>query len=313
MEFLSAQEPPTPDYAQEENWAVLPQKWNASLEEVVGKPELKKADVFFIYPTLFVDKKDSRWNADIRETSIRTEVLEKSVAYQASAWVAAANLYVPFYRQAHYRIFVEPYAQQGKQAGVVAYQDVKNAFEYYLKNYNQSKPIIIAGHSQGAIHAKRLIKEFFDGKPLRKQLIAAYLIGSRITENEFKTIPVLEQPEQFGGFVSWNTYKINHLPKRYEQWYRGGVVTNPITWDQSPSGPKESHLGVLASDKKIYPNSLSVVKTDGMLWSTLPQIKKRFLLSFIRNYHFADVNLFWKDIQQNALLRTENWLNQNQD
>ena len=106
MEFLSAQVPPKLDYAQEENWAVLPQKWDASLEEVAGKPELKKADVFFIYPTLFVDKKDSRWNADIRETSIRTEVLEKSVAYQASAWVAAANLYVPFYRQAHYRIFL---------------------------------------------------------------------------------------------------------------------------------------------------------------------------------------------------------------
>jgi len=44
----------------------------------------------------------------------------------------------------------------------------------------------------------------------------------------------------------------------------------------------------------------------------LPKIKKRFLLSFIKNYHFADVNLFWKDIQQNAILRTENWLTQNQ-
>ena len=48
MEFLSAQVPPKLDYAQEENWAVLPQKWDASLEEVAGKPELKKADVFFI-------------------------------------------------------------------------------------------------------------------------------------------------------------------------------------------------------------------------------------------------------------------------
>ena len=138
------------------------------------------------------------------------------------------------------------------------------------------------------------------------------MIGARITENEFKALPLLEKPEQFGGFVSWNTYKINHLPKRYEQWYKGGVVTNPITWDRNNSGPKELHLGVLASDKKIYPKSLSVVKTDGMLWSTLPQIKKRFLLSFIKNYHFADVNLFWKDIQQNAILRTENWLKQNQ-
>jgi hypothetical protein len=311
-EFKIAQLPMAPDYSQEESWAVLPHIFNASLEEIVGEPQPKKADVFFIYPTLFVNKKDAGWNADIYETSIRTEVLEKAVTFQASAWVAAANLYVPFYRQAHYRIFVEPYAQQGKQAGVIAYEDVKNAFVHYLENYNHSKPIIIAAHSQGTIHAKRLLKEFFDGKPLQKQLIAAYLIGSRIIENEFKTIPVLEQPEQFGGFVSWNTYKINHLPKQYEDWYKGGVVTNPITWDQSSSGPKELHLGVLASDKRIYPKSLSVEKTNGLLWSTLPKIKKRFLLSFIKNYHFADVNLFWKDIQQNAILRTENWLTQNQ-
>ena len=28
---------------------------------------------------------------------------------------------------------------------------------------------------------------------------------------------------------------------------------------------------------------------------------------FIKNYHFADINLFWKDIQENALIRTDNW------
>ncbi|MEO2099579.1 MAG: hypothetical protein ABGW63_02075, partial [Flavobacteriaceae bacterium] len=65
-------------------------------------------------------------------------------------------------------------------------------------------------------------------------------------------------------------------------------------------------------DKKIYPKSLTIEKIDGMLWSSLPKIKKRFLLSFIKNYHFADINLFWKDIQENAVLRTQNWLKLNQ-
>jgi hypothetical protein len=49
-----------------------------------------------------------------------------------------------------------------------------------------------------------------------------------------------------------------------------------------------------------------------MLWSTLPKIKKRLLLSFVKNYHFADINLFWKDIQQNAVVRTDNWFKLNQ-
>ena len=39
---------------------------------------------------------------------------------------------------------------------------------------------------------------------------------------------------------------------------------------------------------------------DGMRWSSLPKVPKRFLLSFVKNYHFADINLFWADIQKNA-------------
>ena len=312
-EFSIDDNPLAPDYKKEENWAVLPHLWNSSLQEIAGISKKKKADVFYVYPTLLTDKNDVSWNADIRDSLIRRNVLEKAVAFQASAWVKAANLYVPFYRQAHYRIFFEPYSKQGKGAGAVAYQDVKNAFKYYLDNFNNSKPIIIAAHSQGAIHAIRLLKDFFDGKPLQKKLIAAYLVGTRVSTDEFKTIPVLKTPISTGGFISWNTYKINHLPKSYDKWFKGGVVSNPITWDENIEGSSEQHLGVLASNKKIYPNSLSVQKTDGILWSSLPKIKKRFLLSFIKNYHFADINLFWKDIQENAVNRTDNWLKQNQE
>jgi hypothetical protein len=45
---------------------------------------------------------------------------------------------------------------------------VKTAFLYYLQHYNNGRPIIIASHSQGATHGKRLLKEFFDGKELQK-------------------------------------------------------------------------------------------------------------------------------------------------
>ena len=282
VEFRLKDIPPAPDYSKNESWAVLPSLWNKSLEQVAGTPEKKRADVFYIYPTLLSNKKSSCWNANIFDPQIRKDVIEKAVTYQASAWVKAANLYVPFYRQAHYRIFIEPYATQGREAGIVAYQDVKNAFLYFLNNYNNSRPIIIASHSQGTLHAKRIIKDFFDGKPLQKRLIAAYLIGARVIPNEFKNIHELNSPDSFGGFISWNTYKKNHLPSKYNDWYKGGVVSNPISWDQSPQGSIDSHLGVLGRDKKIYPNSLYTIEIDGILWSSLPKIKNRFLLSFIK-------------------------------
>ena len=128
-EFNIASSPKQPDYENKDSWAVLPQVWNPSLEEIVGKPKVKNADVFYIYPTLLTDKKDPSWNADVKKASIKKDVLQKAVAYQASAWVRAANLYVPYYRQAHYRIFVEPYSSQGKGAGLIAYQDVRKAFK----------------------------------------------------------------------------------------------------------------------------------------------------------------------------------------
>ena len=81
------------------------------------------------------------------------------------------------------------------------------------------------------MHAKKIIQEFFDGKPLQKKLIAAYLIGVKIEKSMFKEIEPLQLPEATGGFVTWNTYKKNKLPKRYQEWYKGGVVTNPISWN----------------------------------------------------------------------------------
>ena len=81
------------------------------------KTKQKGSGCILYISTLFIDKKDKNWNSDIYNPITRKDVIEKAVANQASAWVKAANLYVPFYRQAHYRIFVEPYAIQGKQAG----------------------------------------------------------------------------------------------------------------------------------------------------------------------------------------------------
>ena len=303
--------PLAPDYSLTKDWVVLPKHFPEALKEVVGESKPKPADVFFIYPTMFVDKKNGAWNADHHLSSIRKDVIEKPAAFQASAWCEAANLYMPFYRQAHYRIFVEPYASKGQEAGLLAYQDIKRAFEYYLKNFNKEKPIIIAAHSQGSLHAKKLIQEYFDGKPLQKKLIAAYLIGVKVENSMFKEITELKKPDAVGGYLSWNTYRMKKLPKRYEEWYRGGVVTNPITWNTEKFTDKTKHLGVLYSDKKIYPQSLSVQLVDGMLWSSVPRVPKRFFLSFVKNYHFADINLFWADIQQNAVLRTNAWIKQN--
>ena len=303
--------PLQPDYSSSESWAVFPGNYPALLNEFEQVENDQKADVFYIYPTLFSDKKIKDWNADIWDASIRKDIFQKAVKYQVSAWLNAGDLYVPFYRQAHYRVFLEEPSDESKRAWELAYEDVKNAFEYYLENHNQWKPIIIACHSQGSMHAKRLIKDFFDRQALQSQLVAAYLIGTRIFPDEFESIKPMEKPNAVGGFVSWNAYKMKKFPKNYGEWFKGGVTTNPISWDSQKSSQMNHHKGILNEDLEIYPMSLRVEVKDGVLWTSVPKIPGRFYLSLIRNYHFADINLFWRDIEENAKVRVKAWYQKN--
>ena len=303
--------PTAPDYADERYWAVLPGQYPKQLEEITGPYQPKAADVFFVYPTLLVDKRNPAWNADVHQKDIRQAVLDQSVKYQASAFAAAGNLYVPFYRQSHYKVYVAPHDQSEEVSRAIAYADVRSAFAYYLAHYNQGRPIILASHSQGSIMMGMLLKEFFDGQSLQEQLVAAYVPGIKIKAADLKVLRPMTSPTATGGYLAWNTVKQNHYPSSYERWYKGGVTSNPILWNERPTASAESHLGVLNSDGKIYPQALSIELVDGLVWSSLPKIPKRWLLSLIKSYHFADINLFWKDIEKNAQVRVEAWLKKN--
>ena len=68
---------------------------------------------------------------------------------------------------------------------------------------------------------------------------------------------------------------------------------------------------MLFTDDKIYRKSVSVTITDGLVWSSVPKVPKRFFLSFIKNYHFADINLFWEDIRIDVIRRFRNWKKNN--
>ena len=97
----------------------------------------------------------------------------------------------------------------------------------------------------------------------------------------------------------------------YEEYFRGGVTSNPITWDKSTETDKSLHKGLLYRNLKIFPKSLSIKVIDGMVWSTVPNLPGKLFFSAIKDYHFADINLFWVDIQKNAKLRVKQWFLKN--
>ena len=202
-DFSSASIPSAPDYSDQNNWASLPTKIDAadSIPKNSNLKELQstaKADVFFIYPTIFTKEPTTKylWNADLKDQELNQKIQTSTILNQASIFNGSCRVYAPYYRQAHLYAFYTPNKSDGVKALDLAYQDVKAAFEYYLANYKEGRPFDNASHSQGSYHAERLLKEYIDGKPLQQKLVVAYLIGRPIAPDAFKYIRSCEKPDE---------------------------------------------------------------------------------------------------------------------
>ena len=219
------------DYAKQENWAALPTMQDNADWTPKGLQNLQdsaKADVFFIHPT--TDVTGFKGNAAIDDKSINRQTDNFPIKYQASVFNESCKVYAPRYRQAALNNFFSKNSERSQEAFDIAYKDVKAAFEYYLKNYNNGRPIIIAGHSQGSKHAQRLLREFFDGQPLQKQLVEAYIIGFPTYENQFQFLKVSESADAFGGYISYSTFGQDTKIATVVPEYTNAVSVNPLNW-----------------------------------------------------------------------------------
>ncbi len=297
------------DYSVSSNWAIQPNQKDSPISEFISDSSwIGTADVFYVYPTLFLDKSDTAWNISIDNEIQRKNILEKAVKFQASAWAESGRMFVPFYRQAHIRSYSN-LKNGGTEALLLAYSDIKNAFLYYLENYNNGRPIILAGHSQGSTHLSLLLKDFFDGTPLKKQLVAAYIPGIGIDKSNFKDLKLMEKADEINGFVTWNTFKKKVNKEKFDLWYRGKLVVNPVTWDLSARVSREFHKGFLFWNGKMYKKSFSTNLIDGAIWITTPHFPFRTMAFAMSDYHLGDVNLFWEDIRLNSKIRLQKWSN----
>lgn len=305
--FNPADQPAAPDYAKAENWSALPFREDAADDipktETWVSDSLKPVDVFYIYPTIYV--KGKTWNANLANKKLNKKIDRLPVRYHASVFNASAQVYAPRYRQAELSAFSD--TVDGPKALDFAYQDVKRAFLYYLQHYNNGRPIIIASHSQGTHHARRLLREFFDTTTLQKQLVAAYTIGFAFYEAQYKTLKPCTTATQNGCYITWASYRKGYEPG--ETVLAGDVCINPLTWNRDTIAvDKSKSIGaMLLSFNKIYSNNVSAQIHNNILWvrNTMP------ILSTWTNLHVADYNLFWYDIRANVKVRVEEYLKRN--
>jgi len=301
-----------PDYSDLNYWAAHP--WKKDLSDSVPKPLRKSyqqdsiADVFFIHPTTLTANTDPRWNADIDDADINAKTDYSSILYQASVFNEKCRVFAPRYRQAHINSFFIADSVSEKYFDI-AYEDIKTAFIYYLANLNNGRPIIIASHSQGTKHAGRLLKEFFEGKPLQDKLVCAYIIGLPIPEKYFKSLPPCKDSLSTGCFVGWRTFKSGYTePNFIAKENFSAIVTNPLSWTSDTLFYSSSYnMGaVLTKFNKIIPRAVSARVHGNVLWASKPNVPGKIFFTK-KNYHIGDINLFYMNIRENVAARITNW------
>ena len=305
---------PAPDYSDLNCWAASPFKDDTSdkiPDFLKNETREARADVFFIHPTsYFGEKKGSPWNADLRDTTVNNNTDNLSIRLQTSVFNGSCRVFAPRYRQGNMEAFYVFDTPEAKAAFDLAYSDVKKAFQYYLKHDNKKRPIIIASHSQGTLHAIRLLQEFFDGKPLQKRLVCAYIVGYQIKKDAFKKLPVGERANQTGCFVGWRTFAKGEIPKGAAAENGNSVCVNPLNWTTSESwASADLHLGIMNNFETIVPHTVSagIEPTAKILWIDT-QVVLDEKKSKMTNYHRWDYNLFWMNIRQNVKDRIDAYL-----
>lgn len=325
---------PAPDYSNLYDWAASPFK-NDPADSIPaflkGEKRDTLADVFFIHPTTFGtgihsasdamgqrtnlwgDLKNAAWNADLRDTSLNQLTDLRTIRYQASAFNASCRVFAPRYRQASLKAFLVRESPEAQAAFALAYSDVKKAFVYYLEHHNQGRPIVIASHSQGSLHAIRLLQEFFDGKPLRNQLVCAYVIGYQIEKQAFRQLPMGTSPTQTGCFVGWRTYQQGEVPRSVQDERGNSQCVNPLSWTTATDWVSANVQGgpiPRVNDLTNQPMSARIEPQSGILWVKLPDGMGNRVAT-MKNLHVLDVNLFWMNIRENVRERILAYRKQN--
>jgi hypothetical protein len=313
--FNPEQIPEAPNYSNLSNWAAHPQKEDPAdripCATIKNEQSTAAADVFFIHPTTYTgaDKHQNKWNAALDDEKINNKTDNTSILFQASIFNGAGRVFAPRYRQAHLNsFFTKTDTLSAKLAIKLAYSDVKEAFEYYLKHWNNGRPFIIAGHSQGGLHTMYLLKELIEKSPLRKQLVVAYAVGYPIPDTFFKYIKPCQTPNETGCFCTWRTFERNYALKKMTN--SNIVCNNPLTWS-TIEGQYAPHSlnkgGVVRPFCAIYPALSDAEIYKGVLISKKPKFPGSRLMR-THNYHPGDLNLYYMNIRENAQDRVKFFL-----
>lgn len=283
--------------------------------------------VFFVPPTSYI-RTGGEWNASLNdaETDQRARLFLRGLA---SPFNRADELWAPRYRQAAAGAFLTGQPEAGRAIDA-AYADVAQAFDYFLAKVPPGKPIVIAGHSQGALHVLRLLRERVAGKPVAARVAGVYAIGWPISvAHDLPALPFpgCATPGQPGCIVSWSSFADDGEPSLIMERYRATagfdgqprgdgpiLCVNPLTGTSGGSAPASANRGTLMPSEDLTTGELvpglvpARCDERGLLLIGQPPPFQQGVLPG-GNYHVYDIPLFWQNLQEDVLARVAGWSN----
>ena len=303
-----------PDYSKKDAWC--------HISDIT-----KDVDTFFIYPTEYMGFEEGAPPYAPLDNAEMLEGAKGDYIVQASAFADSTNVFMPYYRQAGMPTMYKAWKETGDCSTALSgipYSDITAALDYYFENYNNGRPFIIAGHSQGSAMTKLVLKKYFKEHPdYYKRMVAAYVIGCAVTKDDLEANPHLKfatGETDTGVIISWNTegkgnveanavtavllpnsISINPLNWKLDDTYApasenlGSLVLNPET--------EEIEIGDVGADAQVVPERGTIVTNAKV--EPMPEELAKVAAEYFGadGRHESDYSFYYNNIKDNVAKR----------
>lgn len=218
---------------------------------------------------------------------------------KAAGYMSPGNrFYAPFYRHTTIDAFMMESEDSALNRARMAMDDVCAAFDYFQAQRDQSRPLIIAGFSQGGMAVVELLKHMSD--ETYGQLAAAYVLGYKVTPEDTlqtKHIKAAQGADDTGVTICYNTVKdvkyINSIIAA------SCIGINPVNWrtDATPATLHDTITVTLEPERHV-------LVVTGYSGSEYPAYKNFINVGDI---HSCEPWLYSECIKKNMALRAKAW------
>ena len=283
--------PKAPDYDDPTMWVTAD-----------GDTDGTGADVFYVVSTWEDDwtTEDGRichyadvWNPEHRAHMAELE-LNKIAAYMSPG----NHFFAPFYRHTTIQAFMTNSDDSVYQRTRLSMEDVCKAFDLFQAQRDQTRPLIIAGFSQGGLAVVELLKHISD--ETYSQLAAAYVLGYKVTKADMEMCSHIRPAEgetDTGVTICYNTVK----DVKYVLPVIAGsdICINPVNWrtDDTPATLKDTITITVSPEYHV------LVATN---YSASEYQPFRGFLN-VGDIHSCEPWLYSECLQENIKVRTKEW------